>query len=115
MGTTAKVRKQLRARRIEAEWETEPDRFVVLSCSHFPSSKAMIATLRRERADRSVGGIESRIFAPFQDMERVAVTRVPRYSAKALEAFFAVQLERVEAERAGAGKVGEMFRQPTTA
>lgn len=97
MGTTTepKVTTVARERRIEAEWQTGEDQFVILSCTHSQMSHALIATLRRERREFS-HGLESRCYAPFQDIQRVAVTRVSRYSVSRLQAFAQEQREYVE-------------------
>lgn len=97
MGTTTepKVTTTARERCVEVEWQTGDDQYVVLSCSHSQMSHALIAVLRRERREMS-RGLESRIFAPFQDIQRVAVQRVSRYSLPRLQAFAGEQREYVE-------------------
>lgn len=95
---TAKVTRRPRDRRIEAEWNTRDDQFVVLSVWH--GRGQLVATMRRERREISCG-MESRIFAPFSDLLTVARRPIARYSAKSLEAFFEAQFELVTAELAG--------------
>lgn len=114
MGTATVRRGTPPARRIEAEWRQAEDRAVVLSVSHSQHSRSLVATVRRERIEFS-HGMESRIYAPFQDIARVAAQRIPRYSPKALEAFFAEAMATVEAERDGDGEIGAIFREGTTA
>lgn len=111
--TSVKITERPRDRRIEAEWQTGPDQFVVLSVGH-TTGRALTASLRRERAD-DTGGLPSRIYAPFQDIQRVGVQPIARYSAKALAAFFAEQLANVEAERDGDGPIAVYFREGTEA
>ena len=92
------IRATTAARRIEAEWQTGPD------------------TFRRERAGAEVGAVTSRTYAPFQDMQRIAVQRCARYSLRALEAFFTEQMFAVEATKGDPSTtVGELFANPTTA
>ena len=110
------IRATTAARRIEAEWQTGPDTFCVLSAMHSTGSKALIATVRRERAGAEVGAVTSRTYAPFQDMQRIAVQRCARYSLRALEAFFTEQMFAVEATKGDPSTtVGELFANPTTA
>lgn len=100
MGTSeAKVKRALGARRIEAEFEMGDERFVRLSVSHSANSRALMASLWRERREFSCG-LESRISAPFQDIMRLDAQRVARYSVKALEAMFTTTLATVERELA---------------
>lgn len=97
---TVKIRRTPRARLFEAEWAVGEDRFVVLSVRHAAQSRALIATLRREREERSPGST-SRIYAPFQDMTRISYERVARYSERRAEAYFNEVLARVESVRGG--------------
>ena len=104
------------ARRIEAEWRTGPDTFTILSVSHSTTARSFVASVRRERAGTEVGDITSRTYAPFQDMERIAIQRVGRFGPKALEAFFQKQLAVVVAAKDDPSTtIGDMFLNPTTA